>query len=323
MKIDVHCHFTPREYFEELEKRGISGIGKVNGVPVPTWESPERRLKAMDEAGVDVQALSLSSPGVFFQDRDLSVCLSQMTNDILVGICEEDPTRFLGFISVPLPHVDAAVDELHRALAKPGMAGVCLATNILGLALDSDELRPFFEEVDRLGLAVFVHPATPRGMLNPEELYLGSLVGFLFETMLTTTRLALTGMIERLPNISWIFCHLGAAIPFVYSRLDLSFARHAPLRVHTSIPPGENLKKLYYDTATSYQHASLACAYDFLGPDHILLGTDYPFAWNEMSRTVEAIKSMDLSAEARTKILSANARSILRIPPSMAEAYPG
>lgn len=322
MKIDVHCHFTPREYFDELQKRNVPGTGKMIGVPVPTWESADDRLKAMNEAGIDVQALSLSAPGVFFEDRGLSVSLSQMTNDILAGICEENPTRFLGFINVPLPHVDASVDELHRVVAKPGMAGVCLATNVLGRALDADEFRPFFEEVDRLGLAVFVHPAAPRGMPNPEELVMGALLGFLFESMLTATRLALTGTLERLTKIPWIFCHLGGGIPFIYSRLNSSFARQPKLlQLHTSTPPGDNLRKLYYDTATVYNPASLACAYDFLGPDQMLLGTDYPFAWNEIARAVEGIRSTDFSSETKENIFSANAKRILRIPQSMLEAY--
>lgn len=321
MKIDVHCHFTPQEYFDELRKLDVPGVGKMVGVTIPVWESAESRLRAMDEVGIDVQALSLTAPGVFFEDKGLSIYMAQLTNDILGEICAKNPTRFLGFINMPLPHVDASVDELHRALSKPGMAGVCLGTNILGRALDTEELRPFFKEVDRLGLAVFVHPAAPRGMPNPEELSLGALVGFLFESMLTASRLALTGTIESLPGISWIFCHLGGAIPFMYGRLDSTFARHPGLRVHTSTVPGDNLRKLYYDTALSYKRASMACAYDFLGADHILLGTDYPLAWNELAATVEAIQALDFPSETKAKIFFENAKRILRIPNAMLEAY--
>lgn len=207
MKIDLHCHFSPREYFDELRRREVPGAGEIVGTPVPIWEAPEQRLAARDEAGIDVEVLSLTAPGVFFDDKGLSTYLAQTVNDILGDLCAKHPTRFLGFASVPLPHVDAAIAELRRAMSKPGMVGVVLGTNILGMPLDAGEFRPFLEEADRLGAAVFVHPAAPRGMANPEEYALGPMVGFPFESVLTATRLALSGTLDLVPNVTWIFCH--------------------------------------------------------------------------------------------------------------------
>ena len=321
MRIDLHCHFTPKEYFDELRRRGVPGVGQAVGVPIPTWESTESRIQAMDEARIDVQVLSLSAQGVFFPDEDISVHLARITNDILGDIHNSAPTRLLGFANVPLPHVGAAIEELHRVVSKPWMAGVALGTNILGKRLDAEEFHPFFEEANRLGLAIFIHPAAPVGMPNAGEFYLGALVGYLFETVLTASRLALTGTLDRFPRISPIFAHLGGYIPFIYPRLDSAYPRHAIMRARTPTTPSDHFRRLYYDTASSYDRMPLACALDLVGPEHIVLGTDYPQVRSEMAATVAGIESASLSMESVENILSGNARRILRMPEVLQQAY--
>ncbi|MDP2662495.1 MAG: amidohydrolase family protein [Dehalococcoidia bacterium] len=247
--------------------------------------------------------------------------MAQTVNDILGDLCAENPTRFLGFASVPLPHVDAAIDELRRAMSKPGMVGAVLGTNILGMPLDAEEFQPFFEEANRLGLPLFVHPAAPRAMVNPEEYVLGPMVGFPFETVLTALRLGFSGTLDRFPDINLVFCHLGGAIPFLYGRFDSSFSRHPKAKFRTSTKPSDHLRRHYYDTALAFWAPPFRCGLEFLGPDHIVLGTDHPLALGEMAPTVRAIESFDISGETKEKIFSENARRILNVPEVMLEAH--
>lgn len=158
-KIDMQCHFYPREYLSEIEKFQL-----FESHSVPLWESAEARIADMTKLNIERQVLSLSNPFIDSEDDGLNLSLAQMINDFLADVCRKHPDRFSGFINVPLRNVKHATDELKRAMKAPGMLGVILGAHTHGKPFISPEFTPFFEEVNRLGIPIMIHPTTPPGV---------------------------------------------------------------------------------------------------------------------------------------------------------------
>jgi len=236
MIIDLHTHFYPDEYLGALEvlDRDLEVIQDSNGVKMVRdkgariltithqMSEPEERIREMGEAGVDVQVLSLSAPNVYFASDEDSLSLAKVTNDRLSSLCDEYPDRFMCLASVPLTNVEYAIQELHRAIHELGMNGLIIGSNINGRSLNSEEFRPFFAEVDKLGLAMLVHPMTPAGVEVMYEYGLAPLIGFVFDTTMAITRMVYSGIMEEYGNFKFIVAHLGGAIPYLLERLGLT-----------------------------------------------------------------------------------------------------
>lgn len=325
MKVDLHTHFYPTEYLRALEVLETSlevttdGSGskmvKDRGARIltitPEMSDPRQRILEMDGAGIDIQVLSLSTPNVYFASDQDSLTLAKTTNDYLSALCEEYPNRFLCLASVPLNNPDLALQELDRAIHELGMNGLILGSNINGKPLNSQEFRPFFEEVDRLGLAVLIHPMSPAGVEQMGEYGLAPLIGFVFDTTLAVTRMVYEGMMEAFPNINFIVAHLGGAIPYLFERIDNGYRAYPECRENLGALPSEYLKRLYYDTV-SFHEPALMCAYYTVGAEHMVLGSDYPHVIGSMSQAVASLEGLELAEDEKAMMLGQNALRILR-----------
>jgi aminocarboxymuconate-semialdehyde decarboxylase len=205
---------------------------------------------------------------------------------------------------------DAALSELHRCLDELRFQGVILLSNIRGRALTDPAYRPFFEEANRVGLCVFLHPMLPLHSEPFNEYVLGPLVGFPFDTTLAVARMCFDGMLRDLPNIRWIVGHLGGAIPYLMERLDNGFRDFAECRAKIDELPSVYLKRLYYDTVTFSSHA-LQMVRGLVGADHMVMGSDYPHLLGSIDRAVSSIESLDIPAAEKERIFSGTALSIL------------
>ncbi|MDP2935029.1 MAG: amidohydrolase family protein [Dehalococcoidia bacterium] len=320
MKIDVHAHYYPLDYLEEIERladrsnlrdQAWLGINERKVKTTPAMWSVDQRLAEMDAAGVDMQALSLSIPNVFFEDRAVAVALAQSTNEALADICRKHPRRFKALASLPLPHVDDAIVEMRRAVEHLGMHGLVLGSNINTRPLDSPEFMPLYEEADRLGLAIFIHPMIPMGIESLGVYDLAAGAGFLLDTTVAAARLAYSGVLERCRNLKVIIPHLGGVIPYIIKRLDNSYRTRPECRLVISNPPSHYLTRLYMDVVSFHQPA-LRCALDTVGAGQLLLGSDYPFALGSMEQAVASVKELGLPAEDEERVFSGNALGILR-----------
>ena len=152
----------------------------------------------------------------------------------------------------------------------------------------------------------------PVGLRSIQEYKLAPLVGFLFETTITVTRMIFGGVFERYPNVKLILPHMGGTLPFIFNRIDLGFKSYPECRANSSKLPSEFLKTFYFDTALAYNRSAVMCAYDLVGPEHIVFGTDYPFAKNLMPRAIASIENLDLAHHDKECIFSENAKLALR-----------
>lgn len=312
-KIDVHAHYYSGSYCSELKKFGVED---VVGIPLSQIKSDsvDMRIRDMDESGIAVQILGLSAPNVYFQDKEFSLALAQMINDELREICVKYPDRFCCLASIPLVDMKYTLRELDRAIDKLGMDGISLGTNIDGKPIESEEFLPFFEEINRKKVPVFLHPMHPRGSEFMRDYHTAAIIGFLFETTLSVTKMVLSGLFEKYPEFPMILAHLGGTIPFLYKRIDMGFQQREAARKgigETGKLPSDYLKKLYYDATDSHPSA-LQCTHQLVGEDHMVFGTDYPFSRGiRLPRGIEVIEKSDFTEEVKEKIFFRNALKLM------------
>jgi aminocarboxymuconate-semialdehyde decarboxylase len=316
MKIDIHCHTYPTDYVDEVAKLSKKGTEEVlfsADIPIPLWESAEKRLAKMDELGVDMEVLSTTLPPRSFGDA-ADLHLAQMTNDFNAGLCSKYSKRFKAFANVPLFHPKNAIKELNRAINEMGFVGIATGTFISRIPLTSPEYLPFLEEVNRMKLPIHIHPSLPIGIDILRRYKLGGLLGFLFETTLTATKMVFDGVFEKFPDIVLILSHFGATIPFLFQRVDDGYKGFPDIRENIPKLPSEYFKRFYYDTASSFTRSTFMCTYDFAGPERVVFGTDDPYARNRLIEIkIRQLGELGLSDEVMGNIYSENAKRVLNL----------
>ncbi len=324
MKIDSHAHLYPQDYLERLEK--LDSRYKIqtdlnrnkiivnNGSRLVTiteqMTSIDKRLEEMDVASINKQVLSLSIPNVYLGERKASFDLAKLSNDYYTIIKDNYPDQFLTFASVPLPFINESIKELDRAILELKMNGIVLGTNIDGRYLDDPEFQPFFERANELKTTIFLHPMSPIAVEHMQKYSLAPLVGFIFDTTVSLARMVYSGMVERFSKIKFIVPHLGGAIPYLFGRLDIGWIAYPECSENLSDPPSNSLKKLYYDVV-SLHVPSLMCAYDSVGAEKMLFGTDYPHVIGNMLGVIKSVKDLNISKQEKEQIFSQNILGIL------------
>jgi aminocarboxymuconate-semialdehyde decarboxylase len=324
MKWDLHTHYYPGRYFDLIRDLpsdfsfGQDPTGRTIithkgarffGI-TPPMTDPEKRIEDMDRVGIDVEVLSLSTPNVYFAEASRQAEIALQVNDGYAELMARYPKRFRGFASIPMDDPDAALAELERALGELRMNGVVLLSNIQGRPLTAPEYRPFFEEANRQGLCIFIHPMLPAASEPFKEYVLGPLVGFPFDTSLAVARLCYAGVFRELPDIRWLIGHAGGAIPYLMERLDNGYRDFAECRENIDELPSVYLKRLYYDTVTFSPH-TLNMVRDMVGADHMAMGSDYPHLLGSIERSVSSIEALNIPEHEKQRIFSGTALSIL------------
>lgn len=320
MLIDVHAHAQPPDFHDLLARSGRFELGGENehglllrdtssGIVTisPTMPDIHERIAAMDEHEVDVQILSLSVPQVYFASGDEALSLTQHCNDYLASMVEQYPDRFRALASIPLTAstIDDSVRELNRCVEELGMVGFIIGSNIDGEPIDSPKWDPFYEEANRLGAAMFVHPMLPVDTRSMDAYALAPMVGYLLDTTVAVSRLIFSNFFGRFLGVNVIVGHLGGALPFITGRLDDGFRIYEETQQITR-PPSEAVRDLYVDTVSSHEPA-IQCAIDTLGIEHVLFGTDYPNAMANMGRSIDILEEMSLGRRDKRNILGNNA----------------
>jgi aminocarboxymuconate-semialdehyde decarboxylase len=337
MKIDIHNHFAPESFVQEMEKRGTrygirikrnpDGFGTLiqHGDTLHTFTKdftdPIQRLKDMDAAAIDKAAISLSTPGISWADAQFGLTLSQLINDEIAKVVRAHPDRFIGIALLSLKDVNAAIGELKRAINTLGMKGVVVDSNIDGKPLDSPDFFPFYEAVQSVGVPIFVHPINSIWHDRITKYRMDISVGFPFETCMALGRIIYGGVLERYPKLKFCFSHLGGAVPFLRERMEAGYKVFPDCSRNIPKPPSEYTKLMYFDTAgksgvtpPSFHKPAFQCAYEVVGSDRLLLGTDHPFGKGNMPNAVRFIEGLDnLSHDDKEKILSKNAINLLNL----------
>ena len=321
MKIDIHSHYYPKSYLETLDRLtqgdtspwalGVRKMLTAKIVPNHRMTDLDAHLDDMDQAGVDMAALSLSMPHVYFDDEGVAVELAKITNDALADTCARHPDRFKGFAVLPLPHVDAALNELDRAINTLGLHGVTLGANIKGRHLDDENFLPLYREIDHQRLTIFLHPMIPPGQEEMADYDLTAAVGFLLDSTLAIMRLVYRGVFEENRRLNFIAPHLGALLPYIWDRIETSHRNRPEAQTYIKQSPAAYLQRMYYDSANFHQPA-WTCALETVGVERIVYGSDYPFSLGSMTRAIDCIEALDITSQQREMIYSGHALQLLR-----------
>ncbi len=326
MKIDFHNHIYPEVYLAELEKGNTRAVvqkdaagrtillndGDYN-IIVAGHRHPEARIEAMDAAGVDMQLLTLTTPGVHIEDKTQGVALARLVNDAFADIIARYPSRFTALAALPFQEPAAAVIELERAVTQLGLPGAMLFTSINGLPPDDISFWPLYEKAVELNTLLFLHPASPAHIGAMSDYRLVPLVGFLHETTVAISRMVFSGLFERWPDLNMVLSHMGGTMPYLAERIDFGFEVYSECRGNLSQPPSQTLKQFYMDTVP-YSPQAIQFAIEFAGADKLLLGSDYPHQIGDLPGAVQTIAELPISDDDKGHILGHNAARLLKLP---------
>ncbi len=324
--VDVHNHYYPEALLREIERdsKAASLSTAANGerrihyagdysVLDEAHFNPAKRIADMDRAGVDMQALSLTVPGVHGEEPDRGIELARVTNDALADVCRDYPDRFRAFATLPTQAPDAAARELERAVNDLGLVGAMLFSNLNGLPLDDERFYPIYEAADDLGAALLVHPIAPPSLDNlTDDLRLVAVLGFPIEMTVASTRLILTGTLDRFPHLTFIMSQLSGALPMLAERVERGMQIYPELMGRLDHPLDHYLRRFYYDTVP-YGKRGTPLLYDLVGPERILVASDHPHQIGSLDDCATVIQAMDIPEEDKLKMLGGNAMSLFGI----------
>jgi 2,3-dihydroxybenzoate decarboxylase len=275
----------------------------------------------MDAAGIDVSVLSLVSPGVQgIPDVDEAVTWSRGANDAIAASIE-GAARLRTFACVPMQDPLAAAQELRRCVEELGMVGAMVhsysqvgtADNIV--YYDGREYWPFWEEVERLGVPIYLHPRSlppaQSGMLEGHPWLATAAWGFAVDTTTHALRLMGSGLFDDFPGTQIILGHLGEMLPFTLWRTDHRMRVEAP-NCPAKRPFSDYFRENFHVTTSAMMTAPrLADLLEFVGPKRILFATDYPY--ESMEDTSTWFDALELAPHVRAQIEHENAVRLLSL----------
>jgi len=278
----------------------------------------EGRVAEMDAAGIDVQVLSLTSPGTEQLGAAEAVALAREANDALAEAVRRHPDRFAGFAALPTPGPEAAADELERVVREHGFVGALINGHVRGRYLDDGFFWPILERAEVLGVPIYLHPTpSPRPVI--EASYAGNYApgaaeglataawGWHVETATHVLRLVLCGVFDRYPGLQLVVGHLGEGLPFMLPRLKIALPSEV---TKLDRPIGDYLRENVHYTfgGFNWTQASLDLLLQ-VGVERIMFSADHPYGSMEEARRF--LDGLPVSPTDRERIAHGNAERLL------------
>ncbi len=347
-RVDVFCHIVPPRFnqarWDRVEKTHFHvhspSLLKFVGGGKATEANPnmkvltdlEARFRMLDKIEGYRQVLSVASPPIEVVAPDDSETVAKILNDELAEIAQKYPRYFAGAVSsLPMDKPDAAARELERSLKDLKMIGVQLYSNCNGKAIDGPEYWPLFEIMSKYDLPILLHPA--RAQSHPDYLaekdskyVIWQVIGWPYETAVAMFRIAFSGILDRYPNLRIICHHTGSMIPYFAGRIESMYRMFQGILEQEighplKRPVMDYFRAFYGDTAT-FTAASIECACDFLGADHVIFGSDAPFdaegGMSSIRESTNAVNKARISAGDKSKIFYKNFETLFRVPAGVA-----
>ncbi len=328
LTIDIHTHILPENIPNYRKKFGYGGFIHLDHhkpgcarmmmdnkffreIQCNCWD-PQQRIIESKEHGVHVQVLS-TVPVMFsyWAKARHALELSQFLNDHIANIVRKYPKQFVGLGTLPMQDPEMAVLELQRCM-EIGLKGVQIGTHINEWNLNNPALFPFYEEAEKLGAALFIHPWDMMGQDRMPEYWLPWLVGMPAETSLAICSMIFGGIFEKFPKLRVAFAHGGGSFPSTLGRIQHGFEVRPDLcAVDNPNPPTKYLRSIYLDSLV-HEPKVLNYLMELFGSDRLALGSDYPFPLGEdVPGTI--IKNMDIPLKDKHNLLHNSALSWLNM----------
>lgn len=290
----------------------VKALGKsVSPMPRGFFDL-EARKSEIDALGISAQMISPTHHLFGYTSPvDAAEKSARAQNDGIAEACRKDPERFFGNATLPLQDAGASVRELERAYSKLGMKGIEIGTNVAGKNLDHESLYPVYEKVQDLDMPVFVHPNDFLGKERLEKYYMGIVVGTVAETTIAVTSTIFGGIFKKFPKLKMIFCHGGGAIPFQVGRLEHAVEVREEVS-ESKINVRDALRNVFFDTVL-FDNKSLDFMVRQIGPDNVLMGTDYPFNMGNWNSAKMIASHPELDDSVKQQLLLGNVRNLYRL----------
>ncbi|MGA3769346.1 amidohydrolase [Ralstonia solanacearum] len=277
----------------------------------------EQRLALMDETGVDVQVLSLTTPGLNNLGHH-GIDLARRVNDLLAETVAANPSRFQALAVLPFADGESAAQELRRCVEQLGFKGAILYGRVGEKHLDHAMFEPTFACAAELGAPLLIHPQIPQASVRdayyagfgaPVDLALSTFgLGWHYEAGIQFVRIVLAGVFDRHPNLQVILGHWGELVMFYLERL-IMLDRVSKL----PRPFVEYVRSHLYLTASGiFSPAYLRQAIEVVGPDRILFSTDYPYQYRPGADARRFVATLELSDDDRRKFAHGNWERLTR-----------
>lgn len=273
--VNCHTHFVLPSYYNAVVEHHAD---KEDGFPMPTSWSIEENLAFMDEVGVDISIMSLSTPHTFWGDVQESRNLCHTINTQIAAEVKKYPNRFKFMAALPIPDAEGSIEETKYAMDELGAVGVKIPSNAQGIYLGNKMLEPLYEELNKRQAVVIIHPSRPpflsEGVFTSGPM---PIFEYLVDESRTVIDILTAGVLDRYPDIKFILPHNGAFMPTVIDRL----ARISKHLVETGFMEKEadiygGMSKFYIDISGDVLPRNFDNLITMAAPEKILFGLDYP-----------------------------------------------
>lgn len=275
----------------------------------------ENRIRDMDAAGIDVQLLLLTAPGVQVFSKSKAKSLAVSSNDQLAEAIRKYPKRFTGLAAIAPQDPAAAAKELERGM-KLGLKGAVINSHTKGEYLDHPKFWEIFEAAESLNAPIYIHPQTPSPDMVKPFVKRGldtAIMGFGVEVALHTLGIIVSGALDRFPNLKIVIGHGGEGLPYWLYRIDYmqEFNRQAFMPKLKMLPSDYMKRNIYITTSGVPWAPAITMAQSVLGHDRVLYAMDYPYQY----RVEEVIMTdnFPISAENKKKLFQKNAEMVFNL----------
>lgn len=311
--VDVHAHCTVPEVAEVVKNtplaRNAAGGGGGGGVLGPD------RLRAMDERGIDVQALSINGYWWYAADRNLARQIVKVHDEKLAAWCAAHSDRFVALTSPALQHPDLAAEQLEQAVRQLGLRGASIGGHVEGEPLSSPKFDPFWAKAQELGVLVFMHPGGADNVIREGGLAgsgdLGNIIGNPLETTVFLSRLIFDGTLDKFPGLKICGAHAGGYLPSYLGRTDVACDVRPNAKCANKKHPREYFKQQLMIDAMIFSEEGLRHLVAEVGVNQIVYGTDIPFNWPDGVDTI--VRAPFLTDAEKEAILGGTLSKLLRI----------
>jgi predicted TIM-barrel fold metal-dependent hydrolase len=325
--VDAFPHIIPAECLERFcsvaSGPALDFLRGLRGRPslAPMWDM-DARLRAMDAVDRYQQVLTLCLPAIEqMAHGQQAVDLARLANDSMANLVRRYPDRFVGFAaSLPLADADGSTVELERAVTQLGALGAQVFTNCNGAAMDDPRFEPLWARIEAMDRTVWVHGARQPTMADfagedRSRYGLWAALGWPYEMGMFAARMVVSGVLDRYPRLRFLLHHSGGIMTTFSRRVNASWqelqaAAPDDGRAYTQLqhPVAEYFTRFYADTS-GQSPVAIRAALEFLGVEHVLLGSDAPFT--APFDHVANVERLQLSAEQHALVVGGNARRVL------------
>jgi len=291
-----------------------SDVGYTNTIVERLQDLGERRLRDMDDSGIDKQLLLLTAPGVQVFDKATAVSLAASSNDEVAEACRNHPDRYAALAAVAPQDPAAAARELERAVQQLHLKGAVVNSHTDGAYLDDTKYWEIFEAAQALGVPIYIHPQTPpRDMIQPflQRNLDGAIMGFAVEVAFHTLAIIVSGAFDRFPDLKIVIGHAGEGLPFWLFRLDhmqdVVLGNKGENRLKKKI--SDYLKEnIYVTTSGMAWEPAITFCQSVLGMDRVLYAMDYPYQF--VPEEVAVTDNLSISAADKKRLYQTNAEKV-------------